>query len=383
MKACRTKNNRIKSDKIKSNKIKAGKIKINKITASNHTFKGDKTRVYSSIRTVLLICLIVFAGQFFSFKIKAFAAQKVTGTEQMEAVFREQIKKGKQTIAFSGPAAFTTTQIQGALERAGKSQNRLLSGSFQLTRKSGGEYAEYTIKLSDDAWMKVKVLKSKKAAVKAAAKALKTGNYSTNFYSEESYYDVFSNLIQQHPEYNYATAVWRSTNGAYGYRRSSTLTKKQQDAKMKAADKAAAKAVKKCIKSKMSDKQKAKAIHNFIAKNCIYQETADGFTAYGALVDGRAVCQGYAAAFNLMAKKCGLQSMAVCGTSRSGPHAWNYVKTGKKYRFVDCTWDDTDADGKGVVYTYFLITEEEMKKDHRWNSAEFSKDDLKYNKYLK
>ena len=45
------------------------------------------------------------------------------------------------------------------------------------------------------------------------------------------------------------------------------LTKKQQDEKMDAAEKAAASAVKKCIRSGMSDKQKAEAIHNYIIKN--------------------------------------------------------------------------------------------------------------------
>lgn len=341
---------------------------------------------WGKMLAVIVCFLLLAAGQMCYFQTsQVMAAKKVSSIEQLEDAFKKPIKEGKHTIQFQGPANMTTAQIQGALERAGKSQSRLFAGSFQISKRITGNdgYADYTIQLSDDAWMKVKTLKSKKAALKAAAKVLKNGKYSTNFYSEKSYYDVFRNLLQQHPEYNYGTAVWRSSNGAYGYQRSKSLTKAQQDAKMAAADQAAAQAVKKCIKSKMTDKQKAKAIHNYIAKNCVYGgNTADTFTAYGALVDHVAVCQGYAAAFNLMAGKCGLQAMTVCGTAQGGPHAWTYVKIGKKYRYIDCTWDDTDAAGKGYVYTYFLVKADKMKEGHVWKEADFPSSDIKNSKML-
>lgn len=160
------------------------------------------------------------------------------------------------------------------------------------------------------------------------------------------------------------------------------MTQEQQKEMMSEADKAASRAVKKCIKSGMTDKQKAKAIHNYIVNNCRYARYQNAFTAYGVLVDGNAVCQGYAAAFNLIALKCGLQSMTVCGTTRGGTHAWNYVKIEKKYRYIDCTWDDTDTFGKGIVYTYFNVTADKMKEEHVWNEAEFPSSDIRYYKYF-
>jgi len=336
------------------------------------------------LAVMAVLFLLFFTGHFLLLQsVQAVAAQKVSNMKQMEKVFENSIKNGKKTIIFSSSDGYTTAQIQNGLQNAAKSQNRLLSGSIHITRQIGnsGKY-EYKITLSDDALIKIKMLKSRSAAVRAAAKALKSGNYSANFYSDESYYDVFHSLLQQHPEYNYDTSVWRSSNGAYGYQRSSVLTKKQQDEKMDAAEQAAASAVKKCIRSGMTDKQKAKAIHNYIVKNCQYLRTRDAFTAYGALVDGSAVCQGYAAAFNLMAGKCGLQSMTVCGTALGGAHAWTYVKIGSKYRYIDCTWDDTGTIGKGIVYTYFNVTAEKMKEKHIWNDADFPSGDIKYYKYF-
>lgn len=342
---------------------------------------------------VMAVCLILMtAGMFLYRPIQAGAASGTLNLEQIEKKFAQAVKNGDRTVTFTAPMNYTSSQIQNALENAAKSQNRLLSGSVQYTRQtsSSGSGVKYTIQLSDDAFMKITRLKSESAAAKAAVRALKDSKYATNFYSDTSYYEVFRRILAQHPEYSYGTSVWRSTNGAYGYRRNSALTKKQQNAKVKAADAAAAKAVKKCVKSSMSSTQKAKEIHNYLLKNCSYNQRVtlsgnqyhDAFTAYGALVSGSAVCQGYAAAFNLMAQKCGLQSMAVCGTAGGGPHAWTCVKLGSKYRYIDCTWDDTITGETKIVYTYFNLTKEKMSRDHFWNAADYPTSYVKYSKQL-
>lgn len=335
--------------------------------------------------SAIMICVLLFLiGHIMLLQpVHVEAAQKVSNLEQMENVFKQSIKKGENTITFQSSDVYTVAQIQNELQNTAKTQNRLLSGRIQVTRQTDGTgIYHYTIEMSEDALIKIKILKSKPEAVKAAAKALKSGKYANNFYSDESYYDVFRLLLQQHPEYNYDTSVWRSSNGAYGYQRSSILTKKQQDQKMDEAERAAAEAVKNCMKPNMTDKQKAKAIHNYIIKNCQYLKTQDSFTAYGALIGKAAVCQGYAAAFNLMAEKCGLQSMAVCGTALGGAHAWTYVKIGNKYRYIDCTWDDTGTIGKGIIYTYFNVTAKKMRERHIWNETEYSSEDIKYYKYF-
>lgn len=337
------------------------------------------------------VCLLLFlAGLCFYAPRQAVLASEALNLDQIEQKFAKAIKAGNHTITFTASGSYTTSQIQNALEQAAKSQDRMLAGSIRFKKQTNNASpnAKYTIELSEDALIKIKKLKSESAAVKAAAKALKNRKYTTNYYSDTSYYHIFVKMLQQHPEYNYGTVVWKSTNGTYGYHRNSSLSKKEQDRKIKKADKAAEDAVKKCIGSDMSGKQKAKAIHNYLIKNCTYNSQAaaasnqyhDAFTAYGALVDGSAVCQGYAAAFNLMASKCGLQSMAVCGRAGGVSHAWNYVKVGSKNRYIDCTWDDADK-GK-VRYDYFYVTEDKMREQHVWTAGDFPAGDIKYSKYF-
>ncbi len=344
------------------------------------------------IVAAVICCLLFLTGICFAPQKQAVAASDVLDLKQIEQTFAQAIKKGKQSVTFTAPASYSTAQIKNALEKAAKSQNRLLAGSVQFRKQtnSTSTNAKYTIELSKDAFIKIKRLKSETEAKKAAAKALKDRNYEESYYSDTSYYQIFVKMLQQHPEYNYNTVVWRSTSGAYGYQVGRSLTKKQQGEKIKAADKAAQDAVKDCVKSGMSAKQKAKAIHDYLILNCTYDKKAaeilgnkydDAFTAYGALVEGSAVCQGYAAAFNLMAKKCGLQSMTVCGRAGGIAHAWTYAKLGSKYSYIDCTWDDPD-DGDEIRDDYFDASEKKMREQHVWTAADFPKEDIKNAKYF-
>ena len=71
----------------------------------------------------------------------------------------------------------------------------------------------------------------------------------------------------------------------------------------------------------------------------------DSYKAYGALVNHKAVCSGYAKAFDLLAKKCGLSSIVVTGTAvnsnnQSGPHAWNQIYLDGEWYNVDVTFED-------------------------------------------
>ncbi len=117
----------------------------------------------------IFICMQLFLTGYFLMlqPIEAAAAQKVSSLKQMEKFFKQSIKKGENTVTFMSSDSYTAAQIQNGLQSAAKSQSRLLDGSIQITRKmdSSGRY-HYKIDLSDDALIKVKILKSKPAAVK-------------------------------------------------------------------------------------------------------------------------------------------------------------------------------------------------------------------------
>lgn len=106
---------------------------------------------------------------------------------------------------------------------------------------------------------------------------------------------------------------------------------------------AKAKSVAKAFKG--SKATKIKKIHNYIVKNTDYVN--GGYTAYNALVDHGAVCEGYALEFYLLCKYAGISCRVVTGTAygsnSEGNHAWNVVKNGSKWYNMDVTWDDTTA----------------------------------------
>lgn len=109
-------------------------------------------------------------------------------------------------------------------------------------------------------------------------------------------------------------------------------------------------------------------IHDYIAKATVYDEkSSNRYTAHGALVDGRAVCEGYARAFQLMLRELGIESCTVTGSSdgKTVDHIWNAVKLDGRWYQVDLTWADNGDSDLDISYSYFNITQEQMSKDHK------------------
>ena len=88
-------------------------------------------------------------------------------------------------------------------------------------------------------------------------------------------------------------------------------------------------------------------------------------TVYSALVEGSAVCGGYARAFQLILNRLGIPCTIVSGFGEKEYHAWSLATLdGENYLF-DVTWDDPkDA----PTYKYFALTTEEMQKNHTPNT---------------
>lgn len=62
------------------------------------------------------------------------------------------------------------------------------------------------------------------------------------------------------------------------------------------------------------------------------------YSAYGALIKGKAVCQGYTNLYYKMLKDCGVNNIMV--SSRSLNHIWNAVEYRGLWYSVDTTWND-------------------------------------------
>ena len=63
------------------------------------------------------------------------------------------------------------------------------------------------------------------------------------------------------------------------------------------------------------------------------------YTAYAALVNGTAVCQGYAALLYRLMLEAGIDCRMVSGKSHGEGHGWNIVQMGARWFFMDSTWD--------------------------------------------
>lgn len=91
----------------------------------------------------------------------------------------------------------------------------------------------------------------------------------------------------------------------------------------------------------MSEYRKVSTIYDYIVKNVSYNRTSDSlkYTAYNALCNGSAVCQGYSLLFYRMCMESGIDSRIITGYGNGEAHAWNIVRIGEKYYLCDSTWD--------------------------------------------
>ena len=155
----------------------------------------------------------------------------------------------------------------------------------------------------------------------------------------------------------------------------------------------------------MTEFQKELILHDYLVENCRYSygsETNDNeFRAYGALVEGQAVCNGYAEAMALLLSCAGVENRYVVGTANSGSrssgqqtdaadqnkkenHAWNLVKLNGTWYHLDSTWDDPVGEKEIVSHAYFNMSDELMERDHTWNKEKYEQGpDMSWNYYVR
>lgn len=198
--------------------------------------------------------------------------------------------------------------------------------------------------------------------------------------TDSSYaFDVYSKVLIDHPEFSFMmnltiktvtenNTLYLSFSYSYSDDKILAMQKKLNDT--------VTSIISAIINPGMTDLQKEFAIHNYLINNCKYDTAAldNGyvvplsFTAYGALVNGVAVCQGYAEAFSLLLDAVGIENGLVISDTMN--HAWNYVNIGGKYYHVDTTWDDPISDkGNLLSFMYFNLSDSAISKDHDWDKT--------------
>lgn len=106
-----------------------------------------------------------------------------------------------------------------------------------------------------------------------------------------------------------------------------------------------------------SDFTKIQTIYDYVCRHVTYDNenlNDDSyklkFTAYAALINGTAVCQGYSSLIYRMAKQEGIDSRIIASTT----HGWNIVRMDGLYYYLDATWDSKTPDS----WRYFLCGEQ-------------------------
>ena len=143
-----------------------------------------------------------------------------------------------------------------------------------------------------------------------------------------------------------------------------------------------------------------KMAHDYLVEKIEYDTSVSGdniYNIYGALVDNRCVCEGYAKALKYLLDGLGVESTLVIGKAYNSAgngenHAWNYVKLEDNWYAIDSTWDDPVIIGGGHLgndskYKYFLKGSGTINNDHfpsgkfTENGKEFEYPQLSRNDY--
>lgn len=118
-----------------------------------------------------------------------------------------------------------------------------------------------------------------------------------------------------------------------------------------------------------SEFQREWFLHDRLCERVVYDEEAEQrHNAWGALMDGRAVCDGYARALTLLWRMsylpCGVVHGQMAADGVWGDHAWNLVRVGGWWAMTDAT--NNDQDGQGLMtHWYFNVTDADVSTDYR------------------
>ncbi len=144
------------------------------------------------------------------------------------------------------------------------------------------------------------------------------------------------------------------------------------------------------VNDNITDEMKVLMVHDYLALTTEYDYRGyvkkdipySSYTAYGALINKKAVCLGYARAYKSILNKLGIECEIV--SSKKMNHAWNVVKVDGKYYNVDVTKDDVVYDTLGYVsHRRFLLSDKAMKdEDYSVEDTKYDNSSAKYDKYF-
>lgn len=120
------------------------------------------------------------------------------------------------------------------------------------------------------------------------------------------------------------------------------------------------------IKDEKDTNTMIKLAHDYIVNNTKYDSNRsdkniseyDSDTAYGALIEGYALCGGYTDSMAIILDRLNIKNFKIASDS----HIWNAVNMNDEWYHLDLTWDDpVTSDNSDILeYNFFMITTEEL-----------------------
>lgn len=212
----------------------------------------------------------------------------------------------------------------------------------------------------------------------ALLKNQRTGQFDSADVSYEQVGALIQKVIHENPEVLYFDSAmsWSTGDIEFSYSVPDSTIKKNKAALSKEIDRV----LEQIIKPGFTNFDKVKAIHDYLVSTVAYDYRylqkntipVDSYTAYGSLLKGVAVCEGYTKAAQLLFNRLGIENYYVDGYGNGAQHSWNLVNLNGQYYFMDITWDEPVPNVKGAIgYKYFLISSDQLRKDHKWNEADW------------
>jgi hypothetical protein len=151
---------------------------------------------------------------------------------------------------------------------------------------------------------------------------------------------LFEGVLNTHPELFYVS-------GGYSYRYRDgyifslgptyTASKQVIEARRPVFARAVAEALA-AVPQHVSPAEKILAVNDYLVSHIAYDLTQTARSAYDALVNRTAVCEGYSLAFGLLMDRLGIAWRSVSSLKMN--HTWNMVRLAGAWYHVDVTWND-------------------------------------------
>lgn len=124
-----------------------------------------------------------------------------------------------------------------------------------------------------------------------------------------------------------------------------------------------------------SEYEKILYVYDYIVDTVDYDLNApDNQNIYSVFINKKSVCAGYSRAAQYLLERMGIFCTYVTGVTKDNEnHAWNLVKCGGDYYYVDVTWGDpvfqaseenTAINDNYISYDYMCCNDDELFKTH-------------------